>query len=101
MRMAMPMDLFASRPGEGLDAEGVATDIQRIDAIFADCRSRFGADGPYLFGRFSVADAMFAPVASRFRTYEPTLSDAAAAYVEALIADPGFRAWEEAALKEM
>ncbi|MBZ9936437.1 glutathione S-transferase family protein [Mesorhizobium sp. BR1-1-16] len=101
MRMAMPMDLFAARPGEGLDAEGVATDIQRIDAIFADCRSRFGAAGPYLFGRFSIADAMFAPVASRFRTYGPTLSDPASAYVATLLADPGFKAWEEAALKEM
>ncbi|SHF15086.1 glutathione S-transferase [Kaistia soli DSM 19436] len=101
MRMAMPMDLFAARPGEGLDAEGVETDIQRIDAIFADCRSRFGAGGPYLFGRFCIADAMFAPVASRFRTYGPTLSDASEAYVATLLADPGFKAWEEAALKEM
>lgn len=101
MRMAMPMDLFAERPGEGLDAEGVAADIRRIDAIFSDCRSRFGAAGPYLFGTFSIADAMYAPVASRFRTYRPELGAPAAAYVATLLADPGFKAWEAAALKEM
>ncbi|MBN9435336.1 MAG: glutathione S-transferase [Bosea sp.] len=101
MRMAMPMDLFSERPGEGLDAEGVAADIRRIDAIFSDCRSRFGAGGPYLFGTFSIADAMYAPVASRFRTYRPELSQTAAAYVATLLADPGFKAWEAAALKEM
>jgi glutathione S-transferase len=101
MRLAMPMDLFAERPGEGLDAEGVAADIRRIDAIFSDCRSRFGAGGPYLFGTFSIADAMYAPVASRFRTYRPELSQTAADYVATLLADPGFKAWEAAALKEM
>ncbi len=100
MRMAMPMDLFAERPGEGLDAEGVEADIRRIDAIFSDCRARFGSGGPYLFGAFSIADAMFAPVASRFRTYRPNLSAPAAAYVASLLADPGFKAWEAAALKE-
>ncbi len=100
MRMAMPMDLFAERPGEGLDADGVADDIRRIDSIFADCRGRFGSGGPYLFGAFSIADAMFAPVASRFRTYRPTLSAPAAAYVATLLADAGFKAWETAALKE-
>ena len=100
MRMAMPMDLFAERPGEGLDAEGVAADIRRIDAIFSDCRERFGTGGPYLFGAFSIADAMFAPVASRFRTYRPSLSAPAAAYAASLLADAGFKAWEAAALKE-
>lgn len=101
MRMAMPMDLFAERPGEGLDADGVEADIRRIDAIFSDCRNRFGAGGPYLFGTFTIADAMYAPVASRFRTYRPELSAPAADYVATLLADPGFTAWEAAALKEM
>lgn len=101
MRMSMPMDLFAERPGEGLDAEGVATDIQRIDAIVCDCRTRFGAGGPYLFGAFSIADAMYMPVASRFRTYRPALSEMAEDYVATATSDPGFRAWEQAALKEM
>lgn len=101
MRMAMPMDLFAERPGEGLAEEGVAADIARIDAIFEGCRTAYGAAGPYLFGTFSIADAMFAPVASRFRTYRPTLSATARAYVETLLADPDFRAWEDAARKEL
>lgn len=101
MRLAMPMDLFAEKPGEGLAAEGVAADIARIDAIFSACRERFGTGGPYLFGAFSIADAMFAPVASRFRTYRPALSPTAAAYVETLLADTAFRAWEAAARAEM
>lgn len=101
MRRNLPMDLFAEKPGEGLAEEGVAADIARIDAIFRDCRARFGAGGPYLFGEFTIADAMFAPVASRFRTYRPVVSSVAAEYVETLLNDPGFKAWEEAARAEM
>jgi len=101
MRRALPMDLFAEKPGEGLGEDGVAADVARIDAIFRDCRERFGEGGPYLFGAFTIADAMFAPVASRFRTYRPSISPVASAYVETLTADPGFRAWESAARLEL
>lgn len=101
LRKFLPMDLFAEKPGEGYGEEGVAAQVARIDAIFRDCRDRFGAGGPYLFGAWSIADAMFAPIASRFRTYRPPISDDAAAYVETLTQDAGFRAWEDAARREL
>ncbi len=68
LRNHMPMNLRKSLPGKGR-GPGVADDIARISAIWADCRRRFGAEGPFLFGRASAADAMYAPVATRFRTY--------------------------------
>lgn len=101
MRKFLPMDLFAEKPGEGLDEEGVAADVARIDAIFQACRGRFGAGGPYLFGSFTIADAMFAPVASRFRTYRPPISSVAADYVATLVEEAGFLAWEAAARAEL
>ncbi|MCX5495197.1 glutathione S-transferase family protein [Kaistia dalseonensis] len=101
MRMAMPMDLFAHLPGQGIDSEDVAADIRRIDQIFCDCRTAYGQSGPYLFGHFTIADAMFAPVVSRFRTYEPALTGIAARYVETMLADDGFIAWEEAARRAL
>lgn len=101
LRMALGMDLFAHLPGVGLDEPGVAADIARIDTIFRDCRTAFGADGPYLFGHFTIADAMFAPVVSRFRTYEPALSDLAGEYVATMLVDAGFTAWEDAARREL
>ena len=101
LRVALPMDLFAHLPGVGLDEPGVAADIARIDAIFRDCRTAFGAVGPYLFGQYTIADAMFAPVVSRIRTYEPKMSDIASEYVATMLADAGFRAWEDAARREL
>src|SRR3546814_12687071 len=59
-------DLF---PNEGRKP-GVKEDIDRVAALWRQCRSRYGADGPFLFGRFTIADAVFAPVVTRFRTYE-------------------------------
>lgn len=101
MRMALDMDLFALKPGVGLDEPGVAADIARIDAIFHDCRTAYGTDGSYLFGQFTIADAMFAPVISRFRTYEPALSGLAGEYVATMLGDAGFTAWEDAARREL
>jgi glutathione S-transferase len=101
LRMALAMDLFEHFPGAGLDEPGVAEDIARIDAIFRDCRTAFGLGGPYLFGHRTIADAMYAPVVSRFRTYEPELSEHAAEYVATMLADEGFKAWEDAARREL
>ena len=61
---------------------------------------RFGGRGPFLCGTFSLADAFYAPVAFRFRTYGVTPAEAAGVYLEALLAHPFLRQWEEAALKE-
>src|SRR5205085_3088367 len=70
LRTAMPMDLCASKPGVG-HTGGALADAQRVQEIWRECLARSG--GPFLFGAFSIADAMFAPVTTRFRTYGITL----------------------------
>jgi glutathione S-transferase len=77
-----------------------AQDVQRAQALWADCRRRFGAGGPWLFGAFSPADAMFAPVALRFVTYGVVLDQTAKAYVDAVAAHPAVQAWIAAARTE-
>jgi glutathione S-transferase len=78
--------------------EDVEIDIRRIVGLWRECRAKFGAGGPFLFGAFSAADAMYAPVASRFRTYVPDLyrygdDGTAAAYVAAIFAMPEMAEW--------
>jgi glutathione S-transferase len=63
-------------------------DIRRIVALWEDCRACFGEGGPFLFGRFSNADAMYAPVVTRFNTYGVELHGAARAYADAILALP-------------
>jgi glutathione S-transferase len=75
-------------------------DIARVIEIWNESRRRFAQAGPYLCGGFSVADAFYAPVAFRFRTYGVDPDAAAGEYLRALLADPFLRQWEEAALKE-
>ncbi|MEQ8665000.1 MAG: glutathione S-transferase family protein [Rhodospirillales bacterium] len=103
LREHMPMNIRASHPGKGMDAHanpGVAADVERIDAIWHDCRTRHAAAGDFLFGGFTVADCMYAPVVFRFATYAPHLSDPAQAYVEAMLAHPAMQAWRAAAEAE-
>ncbi len=76
---------------------GLRADIERIDALWSDCRRRHGAQGPWLFGDYSLADAMYAPVALRFRTYGAVLSAAALAYLDTLLQDPPLLQWLRAA----
>jgi glutathione S-transferase len=78
-------------------SDEVRRDLGRIEAIFADARARFGAGGPFLFGRFSIADCMFAPVATRVRTYGLPAGPATRAFMEAIFAHPSFVKWETAA----
>lgn len=99
LRSHMVMNIRSRHPGKGRNAE-VEKDIARITRIWESCRERFGADGDMLFGRFSVADAMFAPVATRFRTYEVALSGAARRYAEALLDLDAVRKWCTDALTE-
>jgi glutathione S-transferase len=77
-------------------------DIARIDALWTDCRERFGAaaGGPWLFGDFSIADAMFAPVIFRFQTYGADLSPASAAYARHVLADALMVQWQEDSRQE-
>jgi glutathione S-transferase len=74
--------------------------VARIQGSWSDCRKRFGAGGPFLFGRFSVADCMYAPVVSRFRTYGVELSPELAAYSDAVWALPAVQAWHAEAARE-
>jgi glutathione S-transferase len=77
-----------------------AADIARIEQIWSDCRQRFGCAGPWLFGEYSVADAMYAPVVLRFNTYGAPLRDSSRAYVATVLADPHMGDWLAAARAE-
>lgn len=96
LRQHLPMDAGRRLPLPALPDDAQA-DIARVAAIWTDCRGRFGAGGPFLFGNWSIADAMFAPVVSRFSTYGVALSVQAAAYVETVMALQPMQEWIEAA----
>jgi glutathione S-transferase len=76
------------------------SNVARIQALWTEARNRFGAGGPFLFGRFSAADAMYAPVVSRFETYAIDVAAPARAYMEAMIALPAWQEWRRAGLNE-
>lgn len=99
LRMALPMDLGRHYPAHQVSAE-VQADIDRIQAIWRDCRGRFGKGGSFLFGKASIADAFYAPVVTRFRTYDVKLDPACAAYCEAVTAWPLMQEWAAAAAEE-
>jgi glutathione S-transferase len=99
LRSSMPMNIRSSHPGRGLTPETQAN-IARIERLWGEARRRFGADGPFLFGAFCAADAMYAPVVMRFRTYAVKLSPESGRYCEAILSAPGVRAWIDEALKE-
>ncbi len=99
LRTHMPMNIRASFPGKGMRPE-VQANIARIERLWAEARRLHGAAGPFLFGAFSAADAMYAPVVMRFKTYAPKLSPETERYCEAVRNAPGVRAWIEGALAE-
>jgi glutathione S-transferase len=104
LREHCSMDLLARRPMPSLPG-AVAADVRRIIALWTESRRRFGSAGNFLFGAFTAADAMYAPVASRFRTYLPDLAPygddgTAQAYLEAIFALPGMARWEAGARRE-
>ena len=99
MRGHMPVNCRAHLPGRGLTQDAL-TDIARIEALWGDCRARFGGGGDFLFGGFTVADAMYAPVVSRFTTYQPDLGPVSQAYVDAVNGHPAMVEWNEAASAE-
>jgi len=101
LRGECPMDL--SLKSEVELSEATHADIRRIVSLWSDLRGRYGAGGPFLLGAWSIADAFFTPVATRFRSYGVRLSDfgdtgVAATYNEALLEQPDFLEWEKAAL---
>ena len=85
LRTHMPMNIRNSYPGKGMTPE-VAADIARLQALWSECLEVPG--GPFLFGEFCIADAMFAPVIFRLQTYAVTMQGKAAAYVQQMLAAP-------------
>ena len=95
MRSSLPMNIKASFPGFKLWSRA-RTDIDRVEAIWTECLSTYG--GPYLFGeKPCIADAMFAPVVTRFITYEVEIAEACVAYCDTIMALPAMREWVAAA----
>ena len=104
LRKAMPMDFLNVHAAQPVE-DDVRRDIERIVALWTACRQRSGQDGDFLFGAFTAADAMFAPVATRFRSYSVDLRDfgddgAAAHYATTVLSLPEMTAWGEGAARE-
>lgn len=99
LRSAMPMNIRGRHPGKGRNAQS-EKDIARVIEIWTACRSRFGAGGDFLFGRFGIADAFYAPVVTRFRTYAVPLPPPAQAYADAVQELAAVREWSDAARRE-
>ena len=97
LRSHAPMNLRASHPGK-VSMDAVARDLHRLETLWGGLLA--GSGGPFLFGAFTAADAMFAPVATRIRTYALPVSDVAAGYVEAIYSLPAFQEWLGLALHE-
>jgi glutathione S-transferase len=99
LRSQLPMNTWRPVKHHPLD-DAASANVTRIDAMWADCRARFGGDGLFLFGAFSAADAMYAPVVWRFRTYAVEVSAVARAYMQAVMALPAWDEWRRAARQE-
>ena len=99
LRRQLPMNIRRPAKKRTLDDEA-ASDLSRIDAIWNECRMKFANGGPFLYGAFCAADAMYAPVVWRFHTYAVQVSATAHAYMDAVMALPASREWREAARRE-
>jgi glutathione S-transferase len=99
LRSDMPMNCRAGRRRVAVSA-AVAADIARVQSIWTTCRAAAVNDGPWLFGSFTLADAMYAPVVSRFHTYGVACNAAAADYMRTVLDDPCMRQWYEAGSRE-
>ncbi len=99
LRRHLPMNMWRPVIKRELTAEAAAN-VARIEALWAECRARFGKGGPFLFGRFGAADAMYAPVVARLHTYGVDIGAGTRAYMDAVMALPAWREWHAAALKE-
>lgn len=99
LRQNCPMNMW--RPVLKRDlGDDVKKNIARIDSMWSDCRKRYGQGGAFLFGSFGAADAMYAPVVSRFHTYGIDVSPPSRAYMDAVMALPAWKEWTTAAVKE-
>lgn len=99
LRRHMPMNIRKNYAGKGHTPE-VDADIARIVALWQDCRTRHGAGGPFLFGQFTIADAMYAPVCFRFLTYAVAPEGAGGEYLRTMLTLPAMQEWRAAAQAE-
>jgi glutathione S-transferase len=99
LRRACPMNLWLPPRSRPLPADALG-DARRIEAIWAECRSRFGGEGPFLFGHFGAADAMYAPVVARFHHFGIDVSAATQVYMDAVMGTAAWTEWRTAALAE-
>jgi len=101
LRRHMPMNLWRPVIKRDLTPEAAAN-VKRIETMWSDCRTRYGqkTDGPFLFGAFGAADAMYAPVVARLHTYGVDVSASTNSYINAVMALPAWQEWYAAALKE-
>jgi glutathione S-transferase len=99
LRSECGMSFWRPPAKRALSADAQAN-IARVQEIWTNARSRYGGGGPFLFGRFSVADAMYAPVVQRFIAYEIDVSAPVKAYMQAMTALPAWQEWRRAALRE-
>lgn len=99
LRRDMPMDLRTLRPGQQ-HTEGALADAKRIQMLWADCRRQFAGSDPFLFGEWTAADIMYAPVVGRFRTYDVPADAETQAYMDAVWTHPDMAARIAAAEKE-
>ena len=99
LRSACGMNLHRPIRAVALSSDARAN-VARIEQIWTECRERYGRLGPFLFGKFGAADAMFAPVVHRFRTYAIEVAPQAQAYMDTMMAQPAFAEWTKAGLAE-
>jgi glutathione S-transferase len=99
LRQMCPMNL-AKRFAPREPSSDVADNVRRLEGLWADARRRYGADAQFLYGRFSAADAMFAPVVTRLDTYQIPVTSETRRYMDAVLAHPAFVQWRTAALQE-
>ena len=99
LRNACPMNLGKRFEPKDLGSD-VADDVRRLEGLWSDCRRRFGAGGDFLFGAFSAADAMFAPVVTRLDTYQVRVAPETRRYMDAVLRHPAFLEWLSEALAE-
>jgi len=99
LRQFCPMNLAKRFQPRELSSD-VADNVRRLEGMWSDARRRFGADGEFLFGAFSAADAMYAPIVTRLDTYQVPVAPATRRYMNAVLAHPAFVAWRRDALAE-
>lgn len=99
LRGECPMSFFRTPKAAAL-SEGAKADVARIEALWANTRETYGKGGPFLFGKFSAADAMYAPVVNRFHAYDIKVGKTTRAYMAAMMALPAWQAWAKDALAE-